>query len=399
MLDSFYEGGPIVTMEALTAGLPVVTSEVGAVVEQVGDDGSRGFVVPNPLGDPVRVDWDDIGRARYRERPNRAALVDAMRAVVDDRATWAARRGQLALESIERFRADVTALPYASLLREVAGYAAGGSCRDAAPRVVAGAGRDARMRRRRHFVHRLGCCESDRVGPRTRIWAFAHVMAGAVVGADCNLCDHTFVESGARLGDRVTLKNGVAVWTAISLEDDVFVGPGTVFTNDHTPRAAPYRTTPDRFLATVVERCHDRRQRHGALWPADRHAHDGRSRRGRRAGRTGARRRRGRPGTGDGVDLRLRRTARGAVHVPVRSSLHARRRRRAHAGAGRCTAGHAPRDLSGRPPGRERGLGRGPAIGSNPSRAAIRVGNRGRADHDAVGHVELGGHGSEQRAE
>ena len=110
------------------------------------------------------------------------------------------------------------------------------------------------MRPRRFFVHRLGCCESSHIGPRTRIWAFAHVMAGAVVGADCNLCDHTFVECGARIGDRVTLKNGVSVWTAITLEDDVFVGPGAVFTNDHAPRAVPYRTTPDRLLPTVIAR-------------------------------------------------------------------------------------------------------------------------------------------------
>jgi acetyltransferase-like isoleucine patch superfamily enzyme len=107
-------------------------------------------------------------------------------------------------------------------------------------------------RRRRYFLHRLGLCESSDVGARTRIWAFAHVMAGAVVGADCNLCDHTFVECGARLGDRVTLKNGVSVWTAITLSDDVFVGPGAVFTNDHAPRARPYRTSPDAFLPTVV---------------------------------------------------------------------------------------------------------------------------------------------------
>ena len=124
VLDSFYEGGPIVTMEALVAGLPVVTSEVGAVVEQVGADGSRGFVVPNPLGSAMRADWDEIGRARYRDQPNRAALADAMCAVVDDRARWAARREALSLESIERFGADATAVPYAGVLREVAGRSA-----------------------------------------------------------------------------------------------------------------------------------------------------------------------------------------------------------------------------------------------------------------------------------
>ena len=37
------------------------------------------------------------------------------------------------------------------------------------------------------FVHEKGLCESDQVGPGTRIWAFAHVTAGAVIGRDCNI--------------------------------------------------------------------------------------------------------------------------------------------------------------------------------------------------------------------
>ena len=54
------------------------------------------------------------------------------------------------------------------------------------------------------FVHRLALCESDEVGTGTQIWAFAHVMKGAVIGRDCNIGDHAFIETGARIGDRVT---------------------------------------------------------------------------------------------------------------------------------------------------------------------------------------------------
>jgi hypothetical protein len=35
-----------------------------------------------------------------------------------------------------------------------------------------------------HFAHPQGLCESPYVGPRTRIWAFAHVLPGARLGAD-----------------------------------------------------------------------------------------------------------------------------------------------------------------------------------------------------------------------
>jgi acetyltransferase-like isoleucine patch superfamily enzyme len=86
-------------------------------------------------------------------------------------------------------------------------------------------------------VHPQGLCESDTVGDRTRVWAFAHVMHGAVVGADCNIGDHSFVEDGAVIGDRVTVKNGVAVWAGVTVEDDAFLGPYVTLTNDLRPRS------------------------------------------------------------------------------------------------------------------------------------------------------------------
>jgi UDP-2-acetamido-3-amino-2,3-dideoxy-glucuronate N-acetyltransferase len=103
------------------------------------------------------------------------------------------------------------------------------------------------------FVHETALCESTAVGPRTRIWAFAHVMRGAVVGADCNICDHVFIETGAVVGDRVIVKNNALVWDRVTLEDDVFVGPNAVFTNDFIPRAA-FKNPPERFLPTYVRR-------------------------------------------------------------------------------------------------------------------------------------------------
>ncbi len=85
------------------------------------------------------------------------------------------------------------------------------------------------------------------VGGGTTIWQFCVVMDGAVIGADCNLNAHTLVEGGALLGDRVTLKCGVYVWDGVTLEDDVFVGPNAVFTNDKSPHSRvhdrPYEKT------------------------------------------------------------------------------------------------------------------------------------------------------------
>ena len=102
------------------------------------------------------------------------------------------------------------------------------------------------------FVHEKGLCEGD-VGPRTRIWAFAHVMEGARVGADCNICMGAFVEAGAVIGNRVTVKNGVQVWAGVTIEDDVFLGPNATLTNVRNPRSA-FKAPPAAFTPTRIRR-------------------------------------------------------------------------------------------------------------------------------------------------
>jgi acetyltransferase-like isoleucine patch superfamily enzyme/dTDP-4-dehydrorhamnose 3,5-epimerase-like enzyme len=99
------------------------------------------------------------------------------------------------------------------------------------------------------FVHSHGLCETHDVGPGTRIWAFAHVLAGARVGRDCNICDGVFVEGGVVIGDRVTVKCGVQLWQGVELEDDVFVGPNATFTNDPFPRS---RKWLDKYPKTII---------------------------------------------------------------------------------------------------------------------------------------------------
>lgn len=91
--------------------------------------------------------------------------------------------------------------------------------------------------------------EGAEIGASTRVWQFAVVLEGAVIGRDCNLNAHTLVEGGARIGDRVTLKCGVYVWDGIILEDDVFCGPNATFTNDKRPRS---RQRPAAFETTRV---------------------------------------------------------------------------------------------------------------------------------------------------
>jgi len=101
------------------------------------------------------------------------------------------------------------------------------------------------------FVHSHAIVESTKIGKATRIWAFTHILPGAVIGEDCNLCDHVFIENDVLVGNRVTIKCGVQLWDGIRLEDDVFVGPNATFTNDPFPRSKQY---PQEFIKTIVQK-------------------------------------------------------------------------------------------------------------------------------------------------
>jgi acetyltransferase-like isoleucine patch superfamily enzyme len=106
------------------------------------------------------------------------------------------------------------------------------------------------MRSDSAFIHSLALCESEHVGPGTRIWAFAHILPGARIGADCNICDHVFIEGDVTIGDRVTIKSGVQLWDGVRLGHDIFIGPNATFTNDPFPRS---RNREFQLLETTVE--------------------------------------------------------------------------------------------------------------------------------------------------
>jgi acetyltransferase-like isoleucine patch superfamily enzyme len=88
------------------------------------------------------------------------------------------------------------------------------------------------------FIHPTALVESEQIGKGTSIWAMVHVLKGATIGSNCNIGDHSFLESGVVIGDDVTIKNGNMLWEGVVLEDGVFVGPHVFFTNDLYPRSS-----------------------------------------------------------------------------------------------------------------------------------------------------------------
>jgi UDP-2-acetamido-3-amino-2,3-dideoxy-glucuronate N-acetyltransferase len=110
------------------------------------------------------------------------------------------------------------------------------------------------MNSRDFFAHPQALVESHEIGQGTRIWAFAHVMKGVRLGANCNVGEQCFLESGVVVGDDVVIKNGVALWEGVIVENRAFLGPSCVFTNDLFPRSKivnPRRPTRVREGASI----------------------------------------------------------------------------------------------------------------------------------------------------
>jgi len=99
------------------------------------------------------------------------------------------------------------------------------------------------------LVHPKAIVETTEIGPDSRVWAFAHILPGARIGAEANICDHVFVENDVVVGDRVTVKSGVQLWDGLRIGDGVFIGPNAAFANDAFPRS---KQRPDEFLRTTL---------------------------------------------------------------------------------------------------------------------------------------------------
>jgi UDP-2-acetamido-3-amino-2,3-dideoxy-glucuronate N-acetyltransferase len=94
--------------------------------------------------------------------------------------------------------------------------------------------------------------EGARVGDGTRVWHLAYIRGTATVGTECNLGRNVYIDVDVTVGNRVKIQNNVSVYEGVTLEDEVFVGPSAVFTNDLRPRA--YANPDWEVTPTLVRR-------------------------------------------------------------------------------------------------------------------------------------------------
>lgn len=100
------------------------------------------------------------------------------------------------------------------------------------------------------MIHPTADVQTINIGEGTTIWQFAVVLPRAVIGKNCNINCHTFIENDVKIGDRVTVKSGVFIWDGIQIADDVFLGPNVTFINDKYPRSKQY---PQKFQETRID--------------------------------------------------------------------------------------------------------------------------------------------------
>ncbi|MGQ9706490.1 MAG: DapH/DapD/GlmU-related protein [bacterium] len=106
-----------------------------------------------------------------------------------------------------------------------------------------------------YFIHETAIVdEGAKIGKGTKIWHFCHIMSGAIIGENCVLGQNCFVGGNAIIGNNVHIQNNVSVYDRVIVEDDAFLGPSMVFTNDLTPRSAYPKKGKEGWIETVVER-------------------------------------------------------------------------------------------------------------------------------------------------
>ena len=102
------------------------------------------------------------------------------------------------------------------------------------------------------YIHSTAIIDTGAlIGEDTKVWHHTHVMPGAQIGRQCILGQNVFIGEGVKIGNRVKIQNNVSLYTGVTCEDFVFLGPSCVFTNVINPRSAIERK--DQFRPTLVK--------------------------------------------------------------------------------------------------------------------------------------------------
>lgn len=98
------------------------------------------------------------------------------------------------------------------------------------------------MSDRDYFSHETAVIDENvSIGMGTKIWHFSHVMSNSKIGVNCNIGQNVVVSPHVVLGDNCKVQNNVSIYSGVTCDANVFLGPSMVFTNVINPRSAVNR--------------------------------------------------------------------------------------------------------------------------------------------------------------
>lgn len=98
------------------------------------------------------------------------------------------------------------------------------------------------MEQKEYYAHPTAVIdEGCQIGKGVKIWHFSHIMPHCVIGENCNIGQNVVISPEVVLGKNVKIQNNVSLYTGVTCDDDVFLGPSCVFTNVTNPRSAVNR--------------------------------------------------------------------------------------------------------------------------------------------------------------
>ena len=114
------------------------------------------------------------------------------------------------------------------------------------------------------YVHPTADVQTVSIGAGTTIWQFCVVLKDAVIGSNVNICSHCFIENAVRIGNNVTVKNGVCLFDGIThpLWLKLLAGDLDFLFNVPQHAVRRQRSVGWRFLCSTVSRTNH------ARWPS-----------------------------------------------------------------------------------------------------------------------------------
>ncbi|MEG0834228.1 MAG: acyltransferase [Christensenellaceae bacterium] len=90
----------------------------------------------------------------------------------------------------------------------------------------------------KYYAHETAhIADNVKIGDDTKIWINVQVREDVEIGKGCIISKDVYIDHAVKIGDKVKIQNSVSVYNGVTIEDEVFVGPNAVFTNDYYPRA------------------------------------------------------------------------------------------------------------------------------------------------------------------